>query len=126
MEVDASTSGVEAVLSQRQGESAQDYNIGNREPLPIKLPFDEWRHWLEGAKHLFLLITNHCNLENLQNARCFNPRQQQPKEMNLLRWEVLRDALTFHSSCKSHGLSSDCLVFKRSPRFIGHSPSNAK
>ena len=34
-----------------------------------------WRHWLEGAKHPFLIWTDHRNLEYIRSARRLNPRQ---------------------------------------------------
>ncbi|KAI2646374.1 Transposon Tf2-9 polyprotein [Labeo rohita] len=69
VEVDASTIGVGAVLSQAVGDSSdldpcaafsrkltpaeQNYDIGNRELLAIQLALEEWRHWLEGVNHPF-------------------------------------------------------------------------
>jgi len=43
----------------------QNYNIGNRELLFIKLALEVWRYWLEGAHHKFEFITDHSNLEYL-------------------------------------------------------------
>ncbi|KAL0152701.1 hypothetical protein M9458_052424, partial [Cirrhinus mrigala] len=91
VEVDAYTAGVGAVLSQAAGDSAllhpcafyshklspaeQNYDVGNRELLAIKLALDEWRHWLEGVRHPFTIITDHKDLQYLRDAKRLNPRQ---------------------------------------------------
>ncbi|KAL0152505.1 hypothetical protein M9458_052228 [Cirrhinus mrigala] len=53
----------------------RNYDIGNRELLAIKLALEEWRHWLEGAKFSFQVITDHKNLQYLRNAKRLCPRQ---------------------------------------------------
>ncbi len=51
-----------AFFSKKLSPAEQNYDIGNRELLAIKLALEEWRHWLEGANHPFEVITFHVSL----------------------------------------------------------------
>ncbi|KAL0176595.1 hypothetical protein M9458_028925, partial [Cirrhinus mrigala] len=62
-------------FSRKLSPAEQNYDVGNRELLAIKLALEEWRYWLEGANHPFIIITDHKNLQYLHEARRLNPRQ---------------------------------------------------
>lgn len=53
----------------------QNYDVGNWELLAVKLEMDEWQHWLEGATHPFVVLTDYKNLEYLRMAECLKPCQ---------------------------------------------------
>ncbi|KAK3550106.1 hypothetical protein QTP86_020667 [Hemibagrus guttatus] len=81
MEVDAFSCGVGAVLLQRHGTPSKlhprafysrkltlaeaNYDVGNKKLLSIKATLEEWRHWLEGARHPFLASVQVPSVEGL-------------------------------------------------------------
>lgn len=79
VEVDASGSGVDAVLSQRVIDKMQpcaffshrlfpkehSYNVGDQELPAMKLALEQWRDWLEGGERLCDVWTGICPNSNM-------------------------------------------------------------
>ncbi|KAI2659133.1 Transposon Tf2-9 polyprotein [Labeo rohita] len=134
VEVDASSTGVGAVLSQKQGEppktfpcaffshklspAEKNYDVGNRELLAIKLALEEWRHWLEGACNPFVILTDHKNLEYLRSAKVLNHRQA--------RWALFftRFDFTINYRPGSQNLKADALSRIHEPNQAIHPPES--
>lgn len=60
-----------AFFSRRFTPTQRNYDIGNRELLAL----EEWRPWLEGAKYLFLIWTNHRILNHIRVDKRLSSRQ---------------------------------------------------
>ncbi|KAM5126258.1 LOW QUALITY PROTEIN: uncharacterized protein ACMZJ9_021553 [Mantella aurantiaca] len=88
----------------------KNYDIG--ELWAIKLAFQEWRHWLEGALHTITVFTDHKNLEYIESAKRLNSKQ--------VRWSLFfsrfKISITYKSGAKI--IKADAL----SRSFLGAEP----
>ncbi|KAK3517182.1 hypothetical protein QTP70_000778 [Hemibagrus guttatus] len=93
-----------------------NYDIGNRELLAVKLALEEWRHWLEGAKHPFIVLTDHKNLEYLRAAKRLNPRKA--------RWALFFTRFKFTISYRPglKNVKADALSWLYSPDIANDNP----
>uniref|UniRef100_A0A3B3H296 Gypsy retrotransposon integrase-like protein 1 n=1 Tax=Oryzias latipes TaxID=8090 RepID=A0A3B3H296_ORYLA len=132
VEVDASNEGLGAVLSQRSeldgkvhpcaflsrrlSQAERNYDIGNRELLAVKVALEEWRHWLEGAEHPFIVWTDHRNLEYIRTAKRLNARQA--------RWRLFFDRFSFSLSYRpgSKNVKPDALSRQFDPAPVAKEP----
>ena len=134
VEADASDTGVGAVLSQRSpsdhklhpcaffsrrlSPAERNYDVGNRELLAVKLALEEWRHWLEGAEHPFIVWTDHRNLAYIQSAKRLSSRQA--------RWALFFGRFNFSLTYRpgSQNVKPDALSRLYSPENPSTGPKN--
>ena len=81
------------------------------------MALEEWRHWLEGAEHPFLVWTDHKNLEYIQSAKRLNSRQA--------RWALFFNRFDFSLSYRpgSKNVKPDALSRLFDPDPTPRSPS---
>jgi len=53
----------------------RNYEIHDKEMLAIIRALEDWRHFLEGARHKFEIWTDHKNLEYFMTAKKLNRHQ---------------------------------------------------
>lgn len=107
IEADASDYATGAVLSQKHDEvwkpvaflskalsqTERNYEIYDRELLAVIRALDEWRHFLQGAKHQIEIFSDHKNLEYFLTARKLDlqwPSQMHCHEERIIEWEQKR------------------------------------
>uniref|UniRef100_A0A8P4FYW6 Gypsy retrotransposon integrase-like protein 1 n=1 Tax=Dicentrarchus labrax TaxID=13489 RepID=A0A8P4FYW6_DICLA len=132
VEVDASDTGIGAVLSQRSPKdqklhpcaflsrrlspAERNYDVGNRELLAVVVALQVWRHWLEGAALPFIVWTDHKNLAYLRSAKRLNSRQA--------RWALFLDRFVFTLTYRpgSRNAKPDALSRQADPETPGTEP----
>ena len=64
-----------AFYSKSLSEVERNYDVHDKEMLAIMRALEEWRHFLEGARHPFEIWTDHKNLQYFTTAKKLNRRQ---------------------------------------------------
>ena len=64
------------------------YSIYDKELLAIKVALEEWRHYLEGARHPFTIYTDHKNLTFARKPELLSQQQ--------IRWYELLSRFDFN------------------------------
>ena len=64
-----------AFLSKSLTKCQRNYQIYDKELLAIKVALEEWRHYLEGARHQFIIYTDHKNLTFPRKPEMLSQRQ---------------------------------------------------
>jgi hypothetical protein len=70
-----------AFLSKKLAPAELNYEIYDQEMLAIVRAFQEWRHYLQGAKHRTTVYTDHKNLEYFTTTKVLNRRQARWAEL---------------------------------------------
>ena len=124
VETDASDYALGGVLSQpgsdgklrpiafhgRKFNSAETrYSTADKELLAIVDSMEHWRYYLEGAKHIVQVYTDHANLRNFTTTKELNSRQ--------LRWSDKLASYSFRVSHRSGKLNANADALSRRADF---------
>jgi len=58
-----------AYISKSLSPAERNYDIYDKEMLAVMCVLEQWHHYLEGAKHLVQILTDHKNLEYLMTTK---------------------------------------------------------
>ena len=107
-----------AFLSRKLSPAEQNYDVGNRELLAVKIALEEWRDLLERAHLPFLVWTDHKNLEYIRKAKRLNSRQA--------RWTLFFNCFHFTLSYRpgSQNMKPDALSRLFDPEPIAKEPED--
>jgi hypothetical protein len=82
-----------AFWSRKLEPAEQNYGVGEQEMLAIVKSFIHWRHYLEGARHQIVVLTDHANLVWFMTSKELSRRQ--------LRWAEKLAAYDFRVEYRS-------------------------
>ena len=85
------------------------YSTGDQELLAIVDAFKHWKHYLQGAKHVVQVYTDHANLRNFTTTKELNGRQ--------LRWSDELSHYYFHVQHRSGKLNANADALSRRADF---------
>src|SRR3981189_3149820 len=104
-------------LSKSLSAGKHNYEIHDVEMLAVMRALEEWRHYLEGAKHPFEIWTDHKNLEYFWTAQKLNRRQA--------RWSLFLSRFNFSLHHKpSWSMGKPDTLSKRADHGSGQEDNN--
>ena len=93
-----------AFYSRKLNSAERNYSIYDKELLAIKVAFEEWRHYLEGAPHQITILSDHKGLEFLADAKVLNQRQARWSEF-FNRFDFVIKYRAGSKNCQADALS---------------------
>jgi hypothetical protein len=120
VEVDASNYGLGCILSQKGSDglmhpcafhsrslsrSERNYDVYDKELLAVKVAFEVWRHYLEGANHQVSVLTDHCNLLHFRDQGKILSQRQARWSLFFARFDFVLTYRPGQQDCKADALS---------------------